>query len=274
MNTEIVLREFEFETVYVDRQGAAIRRAPGRGRQFVEDLGGARLEMVALPGGMFQMGSLRSAGYAEECPQHTVTIPPFYMGRCPVTQEQWQAVMGKLPACRFHGARRPVENVSWEGAVEFCRRLSARTGRAYVLPSEAQWEYACRAGTATPFYCGEAITTDLANYCGEYPSSLSPKGVYRHETTDAGCLPPNPWGLADMAGNVWEWCADSWHPDHTGAPIDGSAWSPGAGVLGVLRGGSWHDPADMARCAARAHFEREAGDDFMGFRVSCRVEED
>ncbi|MGC8715225.1 MAG: formylglycine-generating enzyme family protein, partial [Leptodesmis sp.] len=159
----------------------------------------------------------------------------------------------------FKGENRPVEKVCWYGAIEFCDRLSQYTGRPYRLPSEAEWEYACRAGTTTPFHFGETITTDLANYCGEdrkeYGWSGSygrgPKGIYRQETTTVGSFGvANAFGLFDMHGNVWEWCLDHWHENYKGAPTDGSAWVKGGNSdLRLLRGGSW--------------------DDNIGFRVVC-----
>jgi len=189
-----------------------------------EDLGnGVLLEMVSIPGGTFMMGSPKNEGYDYEKPQHKVTVKPFLMGKYPITQAQWNAVMGKNPS-HYKGDNRPVENVSWHDCVEFCKRLFDKTGKAYRLPSESEWEYACRAGTTTPFYFGETITTDLANYHGDYTYASGPKGVYREQTTDVGSFPPNAFGLYDMHGNVWEWCADLWHDNYNGAPTDGSAW--------------------------------------------------
>jgi formylglycine-generating enzyme required for sulfatase activity len=169
---------------------------------------------------------------SDEGPQHRVTIQSFWMGKYPITQRQWQAVMGENPSY-FKGDNRPVENVSWEDVVAFCQRLSEKTGKTYRLPSEAEWEYACRAGTTTPFYFGETITTDLVNYHGEYPYAAAPEGVYREETTEVGIFPPNAFGLYDMHGNVWEWCADPWHDNYNGAPTDGSVWQEG-GMMAFL----------------------------------------
>ncbi|MFM6271198.1 MAG: formylglycine-generating enzyme family protein, partial [Dolichospermum sp.] len=166
-------------------------------------------------------------------PQHEVTIKPFSMGKYPITQAQWQAVAAlpqvnqelKPNPSRFKGAKRPVEQVSWHEAVEFCARLSNYTKRPYRLPSEAEWEYACRAGTTTPFHFGDTITTELANYNGNYTYGDGSKGVYRKETTEVGSFKiANELGLYDMHGNVWEWCQDDWHNNYEGAPTDGSAW--------------------------------------------------
>ena len=241
---------------------------------FTEDLGnGVKLEMIAIPGGTFWMGS--PANEAErgdnESPQHQVTVPSFFMGKYPLTQAQYQAIMGKNPAY-FKGNNRPVENVSWDDAVRFCQKLSQRTGKNYRLPSEAEWEYACRAGTKTPFSFGDNITTDLVNYNGNYPYKSAPKGKYREQTTDVGTFPPtfppNPFGLYDMHGNVWEWCEDDWHENYIDAPTDGSAWNSQSGSnTKLLRGGSWYDLARRCRSALRSGDSRGGRYFNFGFRV-------
>jgi formylglycine-generating enzyme required for sulfatase activity len=144
------------------------------------------------------------------------------MKKFEVTQEQYQQIMGSNPS-NFKGAKRPVEKVSWNDAVEFCKKLSQKTRHKYRLPSEAEWEYACRAGTTTPFHFGETITTELTNYDGDYTYASGLKGKYRKQTTEVGTFPPNAFGLYDMHGNVWEWCQDTWHDSYKGAPTDGSA---------------------------------------------------
>jgi len=260
---------FEFEVVTVNARGEITERKTHAARQYVESLGeGVSLEMVVIPGGRFLMGSRAGYAYDDECPQHSVRVSSFLLGKYPVTQEQWQAVMGSLPPCRGQGARRPVDRVSWNDAREFCAWLSEQTGRVYRLPGEAEWEYACRARTITPFYCGETITTDLANYVGEHVYRSEPKGVYRHETTVVGSFPPNAFGLYDMHGNVWEWCADAWHDDYEGAPTDGAAWESGRAAHRVLRGGCWHDPPGLCRCATRLKQAPTEGEDFFGLRVA------
>jgi formylglycine-generating enzyme required for sulfatase activity len=262
-------RECAFEVVTVDGSGEVVGRETRTAALYVERLGGGiSLGLVGIPGGAFLMGSLRSQGYDDERPQHSVRLPAFLLGRCPVTQEQWRAVMGRLPPCRCGGATRPVDRVSWNDARTFCVRLSQRTGRAYRLPAEAEWEYACRAQTTTPFHFGETITTALANYVGEYTYASEPRGIYRHETTDVGSFPPNAFGLYDMHGNVWEWCADAWHDDYTGAPLDGSVWEGRAGSPRVLRGGCWHDPPGLCRSATRLKAIPQEGEDYFGFRVA------
>jgi len=167
-----------------------------------------------------------------ESPQREVTLASFFMAQTPITQSQWRKVASwpkinfdlDVDPSRFKGDNRPVEQVSWLDAIEFCNRLSQRTGKNYTLPSEAQWEYACRAGTTTPFHFGATISTDAANYDGNYTYDQGDRGIYREQTTDVASFPANPWGLYDMHGNVWEWCLDEWHDSYEGAPADGSAW--------------------------------------------------
>ncbi|UBF29479.1 formylglycine-generating enzyme family protein [Kovacikia minuta CCNUW1] len=267
-----------------------IKRQQHRAQFYVEDLGdGVELEMVLLPGGSFLMGSAGDEleRSTSEGPQHTVTVPTFCFGKYPVTQAQWQ-VIAALPQVnqalesdlsRFKGADRPVERVSWLEAVEFCDRLSDHTGRTYRLPSEAEWEYACRAGTTTPFHFGETITTDLANYDGtdsedgKWSGSYGrgPKGIYRQETTNVGSFKvANAFGLYDMHGNVWEWCADHWHKNYGGAPIDGSAWlSDDQKASRLLRGGSWVNIPVTCRSAYRGYYLPGDRFDYVGFRIVC-----
>ncbi|NJM62144.1 MAG: formylglycine-generating enzyme family protein [Oscillatoriales cyanobacterium RU_3_3] len=207
---------FEFDVITVDLYGKENSRRKSFARFFSEDLGhGILLEMVYIPGGTFMMGSPNSeAGRDDdESPQHQVTVSAFYAGKYPITQAQWGAVMGDNPSY-FKGEKRPVEQVSWYDAVEFCEKLSETTGKTYRLLSEAEWEYACRAGTTTPFHFGETITPELVNYNG-------------NESTDVGSFPPNAFGLYDMHGNVGEWCSDKWLDNYDGAPTDGSSWESG-----------------------------------------------
>src|SRR5919202_1557272 len=176
--------------------------------------------------------------------------------------------MGNNPS-DFKGEKRPVEKVSWDEAVEFCNKLSQKTRKTYRLLSEAEWEYACRAGTTTPFYFGNTITPDLANYNGNDPYGAAPKGLYRQQTTDVGSFPPNSFGLYDMHGNVWEWCSDTWHEDYNGAPTDGSSWETGTlRNTRVLRGGSFFCRAVACRSAYRVRELVDCGFTIMGFRVA------
>ena len=228
-------------------------------KDFVEDLGnGITLTMVQIPGGTFMMGSPEEEAQREsdESPQHHVKVPGFFMGKYEITQAQYQAIMNNNPSS-FKGEKRPVEGVTWDNAVEFCKKLSQKTGKTYRLPSEAEWEYACRAGTTTPFYFGETISTDLVNY-----------GEYRQQTTDVGKFPPNSFGLYDMHGNVYEWCQDVYNDNYQGAPKDGSAWLTGKdNDKKLLRGGSGISVAWNSRSASRANFARAISPEDAGFRV-------
>ncbi len=250
---------------------------------FTEALGsGVNLEMVKIPAGQFWMGSPDNEAERldSEGPQHLVTVTEFWMGKYPVTQAQWAQVAALPKVARdlkpfpsnFKGEKRPVESVNWYEAVEFCQRLSQKTGRTYRLPSEAEWEYACRARTITPFNFGETISTDLANYDGTYTYGNGSKGIYRKKTTDVGSFPANAFGLYDMHGNVWEWCADHWHSNYDGAPTDGSAWlSSNESQSRLLRGGSWLTPPDSCRSAYRGHDSPDVRLDNFGCRVVFSV---
>jgi formylglycine-generating enzyme required for sulfatase activity len=223
---------------------------------------GVILEMATIPGGTFMMGSPESelGKYGKYGSlQHQVTIPNFFMGKYPVTQAQYQAIVGTNPS-NFKGDNRPVETVSWDDAVAFCQKLNQKIGKNYRLPSEAQWEYACRAGTTTPFYFGETITTDLVNYnanhpCGSAPKyGSAPKGKGRKQTTDVDSFPPNAFGLYDMHGNVNEWCEDDFYWD-------------GINRYGTLRGGNYIENAHCCRSAFRCGLSHKNSKSSLGFRV-------
>ncbi|MBD2359227.1 SUMF1/EgtB/PvdO family nonheme iron enzyme [Tolypothrix sp. FACHB-123] len=265
-------RIVEFETVTVNKNGKIITQNSNKqAKSFKEDLGnGITLEMVFIPGGSFKMGSpSNEKGRREdESPQHDVNVPAFFIGRFEVTQEQYQQVMGKNPS-NVKREKRPVEQVSWNDAAEFCKKLSDKTGRKYRLPSEAEWEYACRAGTTTPFYFGETITTELANYNGNYTYASEPKGTYRDQTTEVGSFPPNDFGLYDMHGNVWEWCLDTRHTSYKGAPTDGSAWIDDNNSDYQMRGGALNTYPQRCRSAYRNYGNRGASFSNVGFRVVC-----
>jgi len=251
-------------------------------KSYTEDLGdGVKLTLMLIPSGEFLMGAPPEELESQdrECPQHRVTVAQFLMGRYSVTQEQWRVVAGYPrnrkeldPALsRFKGANLPVERVGWEDAQEFCQRLSVKSGKDYRLPSEAQWEYGCRAGTETPFHFGETLTTELANYNGGYIYNGSPKGEYRKKTSEVGSFPANDWGLYDMHGNVWEWCEDDYYSSYEGAPSDGSAWveSDRTETRRLQRGGSWGSYPRNCRSADRIGFRRGFIDYDVGFRVCC-----
>lgn len=262
-----------------------LQRTPNTGRGYIEPLlevGSALpLHMVLIPGGTFTMGSLddEPERTGAENPQHPVNVPKFLMGRYPVTQAQWRAAAA-LPQIkrslepapsRFKGDNHPVEQVSWYEAVEFCDRLSTHTKRPYRLLTEAEWEYACRAETTTPFHFGTTITTDIANYNGRYAYADGPKGEHRQTTTSVDQLDnANAFGLSDMHGNVYEWCQDHWHKSYEGAPADGSAWLTDNEEAGrVRRGGSWFVSSWYCRSASRFSGSPDIRDYDVGFRVSC-----
>jgi formylglycine-generating enzyme required for sulfatase activity len=238
------------------------------------------LEMVPIPAGKFWMGSADDEPdrQTNESPQHLVRLPRFYLARTPITQAQWRAVATWSPE---DGAplwervlnpdpsyfrddqsdndddRRPVENVSWLDAQEFCRRLRQRTGEIYTLPTEAQWEYACRAGTTSAFAFGTTLNNEQAN-------------VYSFETSKVDKYNSNRYGLQDMHGNVWEWCDDHWHDDYLGAPTNGDSWiNPHADEVKprCMRGGSWKDTHIKCRSAYRDYWPPFYLDKNVGFRV-------
>ncbi|WP_019505713.1 SUMF1/EgtB/PvdO family nonheme iron enzyme [Pleurocapsa sp. PCC 7319] len=297
---QIRTKTITFEVTTVDDRGIENSRIKKEADVFREDLGnGVTLEMVSISGGEFLMGTddeeiarlckkYNWEGYKRERPRHKANIPSLLMGRYPVTQAQWRVVAEMDKVLRdlesnpshFKDDNLPVEQVSWDDAVEFCARLSNETDRDYRLPSEAEWEYACRAGTDTPFYFGATITTDLANYRGTdweykgkvYPGNFAnePKGKFRGKTTSIQSFPPNAFGLYDMHGNVWEWCADDWNENYNGVPQDGAAWLSCSGTK-VIRGGSWSFYPGLCRCAYRNYTTRDNRDDNIGFRVVCVV---
>jgi formylglycine-generating enzyme required for sulfatase activity len=281
------LEPFPIRIATVERRGGdwTVAYREDHAYRYIEPLPDeVALEMVAIPAGEFVMGSPPDEPQRyddDEGPQHSVQVSRFFMGRYPITQAQWR-VVAALPSmeqdlnpdpARFKGNTRPVEQVSWNDAVEFCQRLSRHTGRPYRLPTEAEWEYACRAGTTTPFHFGETMTTDLANYNGNYTFGNGPKGEYRQETTPVDHFGvANPFGLCDMHGNVWEWCLDTWHENYEGAPTDGSAWieDGNSNTWRLLRGGSWSLIPRYCRSASRIRNFAAFRLNFYGLRVVCR----
>ena len=228
---------------------------------------GVNLEMVLIPAGTFMMGSQESeAGRYSDETQHEVTISkPFYMGKYPVTQAQWQQVMGNNPS-RFKGDKLlPVENVSWDDAQAFCLELKVTTQARFGIPTEAQWEYACRAGTTTPFHFGNELNGTQANCDGTAPYGTAMAGVWLEKPTPVGKYPGNAWGLHDMHGNVWEWCSD-WYGEYlTGSVTDPTG--PESGSNRVNRGGCWYFVAAFCRSAFRYRFEPSIRDNNLGFRL-------
>ncbi len=292
------MASFPFVTATVD-QNAVITRSPEtHGSVFQEEIvDGLDVELVAIAGNTFLMGTddfgiervtqeyerygIKSPGVVKqlrsETPQHYVTVAPFMMSRYQITQAQWRMV-ASFPRVNldlnpdpsfFKGDDRPVEQVSWEDAIEFCARLTRRTGRSYRLPSEAEWEYACRAGTTSPFAFGETITTDLVNYDGNFPYGNAPKGLERRQTIFVGSLGfANAFGLSDMHGNVWEWCLDVWHFNYIRAPEDGAAWTAGGDPqYRVVRGGSWNSFGYLCRSGLRFRNSPVNRYNNLGFRI-------
>ncbi|MEO1378540.1 MAG: bifunctional serine/threonine-protein kinase/formylglycine-generating enzyme family protein, partial [Cyanobacteria bacterium J06635_10] len=273
------LQSFEFNVVRVDETGREIKRFLSKANFFTEDLSTkVILEMVSIPGGSFIMGSPRNEGHIDERPQHIVTLKPFFMGKYPVTQAQWK-VVALLPQVnrglnpnpsKFKSANLPVENVSWHEVQEFCARLREKTGREYRLPSEAEWEYACRAGTSTPFNFGKSLNAQLLNCNMDKYHPIEAIGKHYKQTTPVGSFDvANDFGLYDMHGLVWEWCADPWHKNYDGAPKDGTVWECGGDVhRRVLRGGSWSFSPESCRSASRSWNEPEGGLRICGFRLA------
>ena len=296
------IKSLTFETVTVNRRGEIINRETKTAQYFTEilvspspsgegiDGKGITLDMVYIPGGKFMMGTADEEVerliekfpdgeeyFRWEQPQHEVTVPAFFMGKYPVTQAQWKAVANlpqveknlEIDPSEFKGDILPVEQVSWHDAVEFCKRLSNHTGKEYRLPSEAEWEYACRAGTKTPFSFGETITDELANYYAGNTFADESQGEYRTKTTPVGIFPPNPFCLYDMHGNVFEWCFDELHKNYENAPKNGESWYDINNINNsrVLRGGSWFTNPQYCRSANRGR----SAPDFIyylnGFRV-------
>ena len=273
------LQSFEFNVVRVDETGREIKRFLSKANFFTEDLSTkVTIKMVSIPGGSFIMGSPRNEGHIDERPQHIVTLKPFFMGKYPVTQAQWK-VVASLPQVnrglnpnpsKFKGANLPVENVSWHEVQEFCARLREKTEREYRLPSEAEWEYACRAATSTPFHFGKSINAQLVNCNMDKYHTIEAKGKHYKQTTPVGSFGiANDFGLYDMHGQVWEWCADPWHKNYDGAPKDGTVWECGGDVhRRVLRGGSWSFSPESCRSASRSWNEPEGGLRICGFRLA------
>jgi formylglycine-generating enzyme required for sulfatase activity len=236
--------------------------------------------MVVIPGGEFDMGSSEKRAFSDELPRHSVKVEPFLISKHPITKAQWKAgaelaavhqELKKVPIRRGSSSH-PVVAISWYEAVEFCERLRQKTGHNYRLPTESEWEYACRAGTTSPFHFGETITANLANYDGSYTYGLELKGINREKFISVFELQTaNDFGLFGMHGNIWEWCLDQWHESYEGAPSNGSAWigtsNDENNPYRVLRGGSWRN--EPLRCRSSSRWKKCANDifDHVGFRI-------
>lgn len=296
---------YEFDVINVDDKGRLGERRKERARFYVEGVGGGiNLEMVEVQAGAFVMGSSPAeleqiesnysrglnkesrtelhAHLLSETPQQTIKVAGFYLSKYEVTQAQWRAVAA-LPKINrelmsdpsgFKGGNRPVEQISWEDAMEFCERLSVATGRRYRLPTEAEWEYACRAGTNWQFNLGGTIDTDWVNYNGKLPYAAAPKDMFRQQTVPVGTLGvANAFGLYDMHGNIWEWCLDGWRESYSEAPPDGNNRSQDKVTsLRVLRGGAWDSSAGECRSSERRQAQALLRLNNIGFRVLAERE--
>ena len=228
------------------------------------------MKLAWIPPGTFLMGKPPNEAGQGGKPQHQVTLTKgFWMGIHQVTQAQWQVVMGTTPS-RYEGDFAPVEQISWDDAVAFCKAVSRRDSKAYRLPTEAEWEYACRAGTTTPFHFGSTISTDLANYDGKAVYGNGKKGVYRRKPTPVGKFPPNAWGLCDMHGNVWEWCAD-WYGEYADSHLTDPK-GPKKGAVRVMRGGGWCHNAGVCRSASRRAASPGDSNTTLGLRACFRLD--
>jgi len=234
-------------------------------KRLTNDLG---MEFVYIKPGTFIMGSPEDEPEREyDEVQHEVTLTKgFYMQTTPVTQKQWTDVMGNNPShFKDGGDNCPVETVSWDDVQEYITRLNEREETDFRLPTEAEWESACRAGTTTPFYTGKCLGTDEANYNGDYPLKGCSKGIYREKTTPVKSFSPNLWGLYDMHGNVLEWCQD-WFGDYPDKPVvDPTGAADGSDR--VMRGGYWGNPANWCRSGYRRHITPYRQNQACGFRL-------
>ncbi|MEM9896952.1 MAG: formylglycine-generating enzyme family protein [Bacteroidota bacterium] len=224
----------------------------------------SEIQMVFVKGGQFEMGD-QTGELWEACrPVHSVTIQDFYLSKYLVTQELWQAIMGNNPA-RFKGAKRPVEEVSWEDAQQFVKKLNTLSKNSYRLPNESEWEYAARGGVYSQGYIYSG--SDKLSQVGWYDANSN------DETHEVGQKLANELGLYDMSGNVYEWCEDDWHGDYGGAPDNGSAWidSP-RGANRVVRGGGWIDDAVRCRPASRVRYRPGYRYYDIGFRLAMSLQ--
>jgi formylglycine-generating enzyme required for sulfatase activity len=299
------LLSYEFKVITSDPRGRVLQVGREQRRYFSETLpGGVTLDLTEISGGTSLIGSSDleigqgNKNYARdlgkkarekvldrmpaEGPQRLVRVRTFYLGKLEITQAQWRAV-AEMPRVKrdlttdpsqFKGDNRPVESVSWDEAMEFCARLSRATGRKYRLPTEAEWEYAARAGSGGPFHFGPAISAELANFNGRRPLAGLPGGKNRETTIPAGSLgAANRFGLYDMHGNVREWCMDGWHDNYRGAPGDARLWEENAvAYLKVVRGGGWDSAAVECRLSYRDRMTAMLRTNNVGFRVALEIE--
>jgi formylglycine-generating enzyme required for sulfatase activity len=279
LNNQPALQSFEFETakIRIEELGGlwghtkvVIERSRGQSKQFIEDFGdGVSLEMVAIPGGSFLMGAPESELESDnnERPQHQVQVPPFYMSKYVITVAQYQTVMRDRSYTKDR-ADLPME-CKWSDAVALCEKLSKGLKRNYRLPSEAEWEYGCRAGTTTPFHFGETIDKELSHYFARIAYGRGQKSEnfwINDKSQKVGSYPANEYGLYDMHGNEREWCADSWHRNYIDAPTNSIAWVSINSNERVIRGGGKFSPG---RCRSAARNSVKVDSNAPVFRVVC-----
>jgi formylglycine-generating enzyme required for sulfatase activity len=267
-----------FETISINPFGEPYNGRQLTVRRFIETLDdGVEIALVKIPSGTFEMGD---DGWKHTSPRRRLSVSNFYLATLQVTQRQWETV-ARLPKVNLDLEKNPsyfrgdpdlpVDSVGWHEAIEFCRRLSQYSGRKYRLPSEAEWEYAARAGRTETFAFGETITPLSANFNGEFPTGSFTLDGFRNQTIRVGQFSANAFGLFDMHGNVWEWCADVWHEDYAGAPDNAGTWmSGGDASRRVLRGGAWCNWAELCRSSERiAEYCDEKGKlNYIGFRLA------
>ncbi|VEP18449.1 Serine/threonine protein kinase [Hyella patelloides LEGE 07179] len=290
-NLKLQVTEYSFVTVAKNDSVIVGRHSKlktiehqGKAKYTTFDLGQeVTIDLVGIPSGQFIMGSPENEAERgdNESPQHPVKVRPFLIGKYPVTQAQWSAIMKQNPSRFTENSDLPVEKVSWFDCVEFCQKLSDRVGREIRLPTEAEWEYACRGKLKTPFHFGSTITTELANYNGEFTYGMGEEGENRNQTTKVGSFSPNSFGLYDLHGNVAEWCQDTWHDSYQGAPNNGSSWQENSDLAvgearcdrnpRVLRGGSWLHLPGCCRSAYRLKAEPNSKSDAFGFRIAMGI---
>jgi formylglycine-generating enzyme required for sulfatase activity len=272
--SKLASHSYDFEFISIDINGKNTDRRKGKGRYLVELIGKIELSMVIISGGIFTMGSQEAKAISRELPLHTVKVSPFLLSMFSITKSQWREI-AKLPKidielplrpCLRGGGSHPVVEVSWYEAHEFCDRLSVKTGRKYRLPTEAEWEYACRAGTTTSFHFGHSINRNIANY--NYYSAYT-------KTMDEFPF-ANAFGLYSMHGNIWEWCQDYWHGSYEGAPTKSStSWlnflNLNEDKNRVLRGGSWRSELSLCRSSFRFFDDAYRRSNDVGFRIVCSI---
>jgi formylglycine-generating enzyme required for sulfatase activity len=266
---------YPFVAITLDKEAKVIRRKPKTARYLVQLIDSQELRMIAIPSGEYFMGSSNRG--ASEKPQHDVKVSTFLMSQYPITKAQWE-IVAKWPSVNQELKKRPspkgsvnspIVKISWNDAIEFCKRLSQKTGNIYRLPTEAEWEYACRSGTTTPFHFGETISTEYANYDGTRRYSSEAKGIYREQIMPVNEFKsPNHFGLFDMHGNVWEWCLDHWHDSYEQAPTHSQAWINEGESRRIIRGGSWrNEPASCTSTYRMASDEKCGTSNNVGFRI-------